>query len=395
MPKRNQRTGSVARRTDEAVLRALEASIAVEIPLPADAHVIGEPVTVARIGGLATARPGLRATCRRHERDHDVSLADVVFPAGSAAAALVVRYRAWLGLDGAPVEQPHGSASPHKVRADDISLGRPVDLVVLACKSSALRCRLLGTAREVTLRTAVRDEIPGAIITVVPARQWTHARHPYLAGDVTAVRFDAAALGIVPLALRGEGEWDPQEEYWGEEGEPIDQWARPIIARGKRPVFELEQVIPGSDPANVDWDPIIEASERNEAGDREEARDLLLKLLAEDLRCLDAHAHLGNHTFEHWPERALRHYELGVAIGTLSLGEGFEGVLPWGLVDNRPFLRCLHGLGLCAWRLGDLSRAAATFERLLWLNPSDNQGARFNLAAVAAGKTWQELEDQG
>ncbi len=396
-PKKTPRFGRAGDATADpadAALRALEAAIA-EIPLPADAHVIGEPITVTSISYPAASRTGLRATCRRGERAYEVNLADIVFPPGSAPAVLIARYRAWLGIVGGDeADQPLEPARPHKVAEGDITLGQPMELVVLACKANALRCRLRGTAREVTLRTAVRDEIPGAIITVNPTRQWTHARHPYLAGAVSAVRFDAAELGLVPLALRAEGEWDPQEEYWGEEGEPIDEWARPIIARGKRQVFEMEQVIPGADPDEVDWDPIIEASERHEAGDREAARELLAELLAEDFRCLDAHAHLGNHAFDHWPQGALRRYELGAAIGTLSLGEGFDGVLPWGLIDNRPFLRCLFGVGLCAWRLGDHRAAAAAFERLLWLNPSDNQGARFNLAAVKAGKTWQELQGE-
>jgi hypothetical protein len=34
-----------------------------------------------------------------------------------------------------------------------------VGLIALACKSNAIRCRLLGTSREVTLRTTVRDEV--------------------------------------------------------------------------------------------------------------------------------------------------------------------------------------------------------------------------------------------
>jgi len=42
--------------------------------------------------------------------------------------------------------------------------------------------------------------------------------------------------------------------------------------------------------------------------------------------------------------------------------------------------------------LGDLRAAADVFQRMLWVSPSDNQGARFNLAAVEAGKTWEELE---
>ena len=33
---------------------------------------------------------------------------------------------------------------------------------------------------------------------------------------------------------------------------------------------------------------------------------------------------------------------------------------------------------------------AAFFRTMLWLNPSDNQGARFNLADVEAGRTWKD-----
>lgn len=271
-------------------------------------------------------------------------------------------------------------------------VGKPLELVVLACKASALRCRMLGTRREVTLRTAVRDEVPGAIITVTPIKQWTYARHLYLSGAVAAMRFDATALGLAPLALRDEGEWDPDEEYWGEEGEPLDDWVKAIIARGKRSAFEMEQVIPGADPDDFDSDPFIEASERNAAGDRAGAREILMELLAQDLRCLDAHAHLGNVFFDYSPKEALRHYDMGTAIAALTLGADFDDVLPWGLIDNRPFLRCLHGTGICQWRLGNHRSAAAVFRKMLWLNPRDNQGARFNLAAVEAGKTWAQME---
>ena len=59
-----------------------------------------------------------------------------------------------------------------------------------------------------------------------------------------------------------------------------------------------------------------------------------------------------------------------------------------GRLPDRPFLRCLHGVGLSFWRLGDLEEAAKTFTRMLWLNPSHNQGERFNLANVQAGHTW-------
>jgi hypothetical protein len=82
------------------------------------------------------------------------------------------------------------------------------------------------------------------------------------------------------------------------------------------------------------------------------------------------------------PDYAIRHYEAGLRIGELSLGASFDGLLPWGLIDNRPFLRCMHGYGLCAWRLGQFDEAGRIFDRILWLNPTDNQGVRFLVEEV-------------
>ena len=79
-------------------------------------------------------------------------------------------------------------------------------------------------------------------------------------------------------------------------------------------------------------------------GDHRKARRMLMDVLAADLRCLDAHAHLGNFAFPRDPDTAVRHYDIGVKIGELSLGKDFDGLLPWGCMDNRPFLRCLSRL---------------------------------------------------
>ena len=150
----------------------------------------------------------------------------------------------------------------------------------------------------------------------------------------------------------------------------------------------MEQVLPGDDPDD-DWDPIIESNELREAGDGAAARKILMDLCQCDLRCLDAHAHLGNAVFDGSPEIALRHYEVGVRIGELSLDDAFDGVLSWGLIDNRPFLRCLHGYGLCLWRLNRRDEAADVFRRMLWLNPADNQGIRFLAHRLETGESWQ------
>jgi hypothetical protein len=208
----------------------------------------------------------------------------------------------------------------------DIDLSRPVELVVLSVKERAARCRFLDADGTITLRSSgLWAAVPGEIVTVRPRKHWRYAGRPYLSGDIAGTRLDVAALGLAPLHLEPCGTWDPGEEYWGEEGEAIDDWARGVIAGGPRPEFEMEQVLPGTDPNDPDIDPIIESNDVKEAGDVEGARRILMALLEADLRCLDAHAHLGNLVFDHRPEDALRHYEVGVRIGELSLGEGFSG----------------------------------------------------------------------
>ena len=85
------------------------------------------------------------------------------------------------------------------------------------------------------------------------------------------------------------------------------------------------------------------------------------------------------------------HYEIGIRIGELSLPAGFDGLLVWGRLYNRPFLRCQHGYGLCLWRLERHAEAQQVFERILSLNPNDNQGVRFCWDNVRSGRSWEEM----
>jgi len=276
---------------------------------------------------------------------------------------------------------------------DDLDLGSLCELVVLAVKERAASCTLLGTNQGITFRASgLWDLVPGEIVTVEPRKFWRFSNHPYLSGKIVSTRLEIPALGLVPLRLEERGTWDPDEEYWGEEGEPVEAWAEPIIARGPRRQYEMEQVIPGEDPDDPFSDPITESNDLKHAGMREEAYKLLMELCKSDLRCLDAHSHLGSFFFDRGPDVALRHYEVGLRIGELSLGEGFNGVLPWGFIDNRPFLRCMHGYGLCLWRLGRFDKAERVFERILWLNPSDEQGVRFLIDELNKGNNWNDTQ---
>jgi len=307
-------------------------------------------VTVMRIDYDGNEWRGLTARCRREEGSEQVIAAcDLIFPEGSVAARYMAAYRRWLGIEpNSAVSLSRTRRRVPKATEDDFDMTRDVKLIAVAVKGNAVSCRTAGKERVITLRpTGLWDVVPGEIIMVRPRKQWRYRGHPYLSGEIKAWLLDIPALGLTPLKLKDRGIWDPKDEYWGEADEPIEEWAKPIRSRGPRPEYEMEQVIPGENPDDPDTDPILEATELRETGDCLGAHRKLMSLIAADLWCLDAYAHLGNFVFDHSPEKAIRHYEVGVWIGELSLGVGFNGVLHWGYIDNRPFLRCVHGYGLC------------------------------------------------
>ena len=166
-------------------------------------------------------------------------------PKGSKGADYMAAYRTWLGVE--PYPQVSLSKKP-KTAGDDLDMTKDVELVVLALKGNALSCRILGKEHALTLRpSGACETMPGEIITVSPRRKWRYGGHPYLAGEIKASRTDIPALGLTPLKLHEMGMWDPKEHYWGEPDEPMEPWAKPIIKRGPRPEYEMEQVLPGED----------------------------------------------------------------------------------------------------------------------------------------------------
>jgi tetratricopeptide (TPR) repeat protein len=366
------------------------------LSLPADGFVIGEPVAVISFDYDGNQRRGLTARCRREDgSEHVVAAAEVSFPANTKLFRYLAAYRKWMGLD----PYPAGGAAPargtrrYKAKTGDLDLTSPIELIVFSVKKKAARCRLPESGRVVTLRAPRLSKlVPGELAKIVPHKQWSYAGHSYLSGEILSTRLDVATLGLVPLRLEERETWDPKEEYWGEEGEVLDDRAKAIIAWGPRQSFEMEQLLPMDDPDDPDGDPIIRSNDLESAGDYEAACQILMELCESDLRCLDAHAHLGNLIFDHMPGDAMRHYKVGLRIGELSLGSLADGLLPWGWLDNRPFLRCMRGFGLCLWRLEQFEEAERVFDRLLWLNPADNQGVRFNIASVRARRIWEENE---
>ena len=372
---------------DEEQLWALRQALEDNVKVPCAATFAGEPLKVTEFDYDGNARRGLTATVRRPDGSkHVVAAADILL-ADAASHRYLAAYRQWMGVPPFPEVPPRARKStPPKTEAPSGN----IEVVVLSLSARAARCKILDSGEQITLRAGGHwHVVPGEIATIKPSKQWTYGGNPYLSGSIESTRLDAKAIGLTPLLLQPYGEWDPAEEYWGEPGDPVGAWAKKIIKRGRRPQFEMEQVIPGQDPGDMLSDPIIESNEKKDAGDYSSAYDILMGLCRADLRCLDAHAHLGNLSFDTLPKDAIRHYEAGVRIGELSLSADFSGVLSWGMIDNRPFLRCLNGYGLCLWRLERFEESLTVFERMLWLNPSDNQGVRFVIDDVRKRRAWR------
>ena len=280
-------------------------------------------------------------------------------------------------------------------RGDERTAGEQrVTAVVLKCNESSLRVRVKGEDSTVTLRISSHEAatiVPGQLVEAKLGKRWSWRNDAYATGSIERTWIDVPALGLEPIALKELGDWTPSETV--DPFVPPDPYAPmwELFATSPRRAFEFEGtawgVGVGCDPDDPDACLVADAAEIADQ-DPVGARSLLMDALLSDLRCIDAHVHLGNLIFEGNPATALTHYEIGIAIGDLTLGPDFDAVLPWGYIFNRPFLRALHGCGLCLWRLGRKAAAQEVFERALKLNPNDELGVRFCWGDVRKGGEW-------
>ena len=165
---------------DDEQLWALRQAFEDDLKLPADAFIIGEPVSIVEFDYDGHERRGLTAKCRRDDgSEHVVSASDVVFPEGLAGELHVAAYRMWLGLS--PFAAARSGRRAHKATAEDLDLSGRVELAVLSVMQRAARCRLLDSNRVVTLRASgLWEVVPGHIVTIRPRKQWRYGQHPYL-----------------------------------------------------------------------------------------------------------------------------------------------------------------------------------------------------------------------
>lgn len=102
--------------------------------------------------------------------------------------------------------------------------------------------------------------------------------------------------------------------------------------------------------------------------------------------CADAYVLLAEETARTHGEAA-RLYEKGVIAGERALGlRTFTDHVGhfWGLIETRPYMRARLGLAQALWAMGMHQPALDHYEAMLYLNPGDNQGIRYILAAAFA-----------
>ena len=128
------------------------------------------------------------------------------------------------------------------------------------------------------------------------------------------------------------------------------------------------------------WEKLDQALESLESGYVGHAEKMLLAIVVECPSHIDALHHLSIIYDEQG--RGLEAYvfcQAAVSIGLQAIPRQFKwerSLMEWSMLDNRPFRRAYHHLGL--WHLNGnrYDEAIEIFGRLLSTNPNDNQGVR-------------------
>ena len=195
-------------------------------------------------------------------------------------------------------------------------------LVAYKAEWNCICCYELTTKERIVWlgKQTYRDPLAeGEIFEVDITKEWVFGHTHFITGTITSHVIDIPALGLKPLPVNS---CIPQSNE-----------------------FEMEQVIPGINEDFTD-DPICNSVDLKDMGETDKACKVLYGVLKQDLRCIDAHVHLGHLHFKNTTlvpllMLGLRNYQVGVAMGDYCLGPNFNGILSWFL-----FCISLHSRGL-------------------------------------------------
>lgn len=270
-------------------------------------------------------------------------------------------------------------ASPRPTLLDRFREHLAAFLYTLGVSEEAIR-REVEAAREVTMARTADRSVVGSLVQIgkdLKVMRRVHDLHEGLPTD--GFEIDLAFLIQHPL-----GNFVPADvvrERFGipRAGEFAFADPPPGTIRVRRAHGDdWEFSFPHLKPAAMET--IYEALERYRAGSVRIALLTLERVVRESPECLAAINGLANILAENGRSAAsMTLWRHAVAMGRSALPADFQvgrDRLPWGVLDNRSYLRACTGLALSLERSGELEEAEALYQDLLSLNPDDNQGIR-------------------
>jgi hypothetical protein len=259
----------------------------------------------------------------------------------------------------------------------------PRKLFIIKTLQSGLRARDLDTGEIISLKTTESHECSELeTITFESAKEWTFKKHLYASGTILDHQLQLENLSVPALEHTNEGLWDPHESF----GDEADEYFPEYLREGLREEF-LFNDYSGYGFYAENNDPVMDAVEAETPVKR---YDILTKLWIDFPQCIDALVHIANSYSESsiFGFRAYNLYKAAVYIAEQNLPDDFDGLFLWIHIENRPYLRALHGLCLMQWKLADFPAALATAEKLLRICPTDNIGVRFLIPHLRENKRY-------
>ena len=131
------------------------------------------------------------------------------------------------------------------------------------------------------------------------------------------------------------------------------------------------------------FDSYYNGSEIYECGNYEKAINKFRYLLKKDSSFFPALNDIGWYFIEKYNlSKAIEYYSKAYIISNEKIPNNFKGKIIWGHIENRHYLRTLHGFGLANIYSLRYKEGLHLFERILDYNPNDNQGVRYLLGDV-------------
>lgn len=146
------------------------------------------------------------------------------------------------------------------------------------------------------------------------------------------------------------------------------------------------------------WDYYYDAMEYLDAGNDKEAEVLLKKAIKVDGDFVAGYLGMVSLYKSRRNNKKVKEYTNLAFQKTKKKFPKWPKEMPWGVLKNRQYLRSICGKAILSHENKQKKEAEELYRLLLKLNPNDNQGVRYLLAALYAGKDPKiadELIDKG